>query len=56
VSIESIANIEKTAQTVDIDPTPNPHAIWGHPLVIGLVVWSGLSFIALLAMIIMLLK
>jgi serine/threonine protein kinase len=56
VNMESIANIEKNAQTIDIDPTPQSNVPWGHPLVVGLFVWSGVSIIALLAMLVMLLQ
>jgi eukaryotic-like serine/threonine-protein kinase len=55
VNLDNIADIEKTATTVDIDPTPvSRYAIWSHPLVIALLAWSGVSVIAIIVMLILL--
>src|SRR4051794_11262757 len=43
VDLESMARIEETAQTVDIDPAPSGTGMWGHPIVIALLATSGLS-------------
>jgi eukaryotic-like serine/threonine-protein kinase len=56
VDLEHIADIEKTAQTVDIDPGPTEHgSIWKHPLVMGLLAWSGLSVLVIIVMLVLLL-
>jgi hypothetical protein len=56
VNMDHIAEIETTAQTVDIDPSPVSHPLlWGHPLVIGLLVWSALSSLVIVVMLVKLL-
>jgi len=56
VSLEHIGEIEETAKTIDQDPelidnTP----FWKHPIVIGLMVWSGVSALTILIMLVLLL-
>ncbi|HEX3358328.1 MAG TPA: serine/threonine-protein kinase [Tepidisphaeraceae bacterium] len=55
VDLEHIADIEKTAQTVDIDPQPEQGSIWKHPLVMGLLAWSTVSVLVIIVMLVLLL-
>ena len=55
VDLESMARIEETAQTVDIDPTPSSSGMWGHPIVIALLATSGLSILVNLILIVVML-
>jgi len=52
VDLESMARIEETAQTVDIDPAPSGTGMWGHPIVIALLATSGLSILVNLILIV----
>src|SRR3954463_14284847 len=55
VNIEQIGDIEKTAQTIDIDPVPvAAHPVWKHPMVIALLVGEGLSLLVILIMLVLL--
>jgi serine/threonine-protein kinase len=56
VDLDQIAKIEENARTVDIDgPSAAPSAIWGHPVVITLLVANGITLVAAVGMLIALL-
>ncbi|HVT87375.1 MAG TPA: serine/threonine-protein kinase [Tepidisphaeraceae bacterium] len=54
VDMDKIAEIEETARTVDIEPPDQQHkpSIWGHPLVITLLAWTGCSIVLILILLI----
>src|SRR3954468_7003187 len=56
VSLEHIGEIEETAKTIDQDPElPEQTPVWKHPGVMGLMVWSGVSALTILIMLVLLL-
>ncbi len=56
VSLDQIKGIEETAKTIDTDPDPvDRPPVWRHPVVIGLMVWSGVSALTIIIMLVLLL-
>jgi serine/threonine-protein kinase len=56
VDLDSIAKIEETARTVDIDPAPGGMSdLWRRPMVITLLITQGVSLLVILIMLVILL-
>lgn len=56
VNLEHISQIEETAKTIDQDPeVMHARPVWKHPVVIGLMVWSGVSALTIIIMLVLLL-
>src|SRR5215207_1160944 len=56
VNLDHIQQIEENAKTVDQDPPPvEQPPIWKHPMVVGLLVTQGVSLLAILIMLVVLL-
>jgi serine/threonine-protein kinase len=45
VDLDSLEAIEKTAQTVDLDPQPSSPDLWSNPLVVALMAVCGASLL-----------
>jgi hypothetical protein len=57
VDLDSIAKIEETARTVDIDPTPVASSdIWKRPLMIASLVVNGILVVTILILLVIVLS